>query len=210
MRYYSHRIKSLKHPRPLHYGFVLTLTLLFSSLILGASHTNAANNRGLELLNAETTNPIKKKGGYGYLLLEVSVEGSAPSLEIRKLSSNPSLNNKYATSRETYKLDLKNKPPGFYYVPLKQGYYQVTHINAPFYNLPYKLDTKWGFTIVKNHINYAGKVTISEDRTSNSVDAQIINRFATTYSTLEKINQTSPDLPVRFAIGYEDAFAENY
>lgn len=148
--------------------------------------------------------PAALTDSQGYLLMELDVGGVAPAISIGKLG-------KRGTIGKPVRLDLKKIEERFYLIPLESGRYQVTEINAPLYNLPFRIDTSseghWQFSVASGRINYFGKLLIESKRSKDSVKFERLNHLA---STLADINQQfSSQLtqyPLIESMGYRDDF----
>ena len=68
-------------------------------------------------------------------------------------------------------------------LPLPAGWYQITSINAPYFDLPHRLDTEskavWRFGVETGRTNYAGRLSISRERSAEYVEIRLHNRIAT-------------------------------
>jgi hypothetical protein len=150
------------------------------------------------------------------MLIELDVGGTAPSMEIRKLvSKHDDLHlhkgQKVVYKTERYKVDLKGKENGFYILPLDEGIYQVTQVNAPYFNLPYKLSTNarrdWRFSIKEKHINYVGQLVIEKERGVSFVNVKLENRIAMDLHEITmQTAKLSEQLPLRLGTGVRDDF----
>lgn len=116
---------------------------------------------------------------------------------------------------ENYRINLKGKTPGFYVVPMKAGLYHIERIDAPFYNLPYKLSLPnipgWRISIVSNQASYIGLLTIEKERTVDTMSVSLISRFAADYQQLTTDHAAFfKAYPLRNGAGYEDHFAASF
>lgn len=149
----------------------------------------------------------------GYLMVYVNVDGIAPSLNISKVDTKKTdfVAGKTDDFTKKYRVELKQKAPGFYFIPMFSGIYQVTRVNAPFYDLPYWLDTEnqadWRFSIEANKVNFAGEIYIAKERGTRVIDVHLFNRFATYHKQIFKeIEQLPPALGFDVKPGYQDDF----
>ncbi len=114
--------------------------------------------------------------GSGYLLIGLDVGGTAPSFEYARTRRN-------GIDRAKATVELKGKDKGFLLLPIKRGTYQITKINAPYFDLPFWLgtaeDEDWKFTVEPNKINYLGHLKIGKKRRSRTVNVKLLNRIAT-------------------------------
>ncbi len=142
---------------------------------------------------------------HGYLLLSLDVGGVAPSIEYSRKND----------PRKIKPLKLKGKEKEFLLLPLRQGQYQITRVNAPYFDLPYSISTKddpqWRFSIKRGKINYVGKLEIHKKRRQKTVYVALLNHIA---SDLEHISQQYSQLLTQYPMvnGYsvKDAFYEEY
>jgi hypothetical protein len=166
----------------------------------------------IKTLSLPVSAPVLEKG-QGYLLVYINVNGSAPSIELSKVNTKKTdfLVTEPSSFTRDYTLDLKNITPGFYVVPMLAGIYQITRVNAPFYDLPYWLATekqaKWRFGIEENHVNFIGEIYIAKERGTNTIDVNLLNRFATYRKQILNELLTMPvKLPLVIKPGYQDEF----
>ena len=149
----------------------------------------------------------------GYLMVYVNVDGIAPSLNIAKVDTK---NTDFVVGKtddftKKYRVELKQKAPGFYFIPMFSGVYQVTRVNAPFYDLPYWLDTDnqadWRFAIVAGKVNFAGEIYIAKERGTLVIDVHLFNHFAIYHEQIFKEMEQVPST-LSFAVkpGYQDDF----
>lgn len=136
------------------------------------------------LLFADSEPAYKKhpplNANQGYLLVDLDVGGVAPSIHVLRTSG---------SGIETT-IQLKDREKGFLLMPMKKGKYQITRVNAPYYDLPFWIDTKfekdWAFTIEEKKINYIGKLIIGKNRGARSINVNLLNRIATDLDKIEK------------------------
>ena len=150
----------------------------------------------------------------GYLVLYIDVAGVAPSIELSKVSTRkldiiPA--DKKLKFGNTYTFDLKGLEKGFYYVPMLEGVYQVTKVNAPFYDLPYWIptqdDPRWRFSVHKEKFNFIGELNIAKERLAKIVDINLYNRIATHQQALKsELEQVQGAYNLISTPGYRDEF----
>ena len=159
------------------------------------------------------TKPLTKK--YGYLLIDLDVNGSAPSLVYQQLSARDQYflkpGQKARLKGKEKTLDLKGKTPGFYLAKVPAGLYQITRVNAPYFNLPFRMDTssrrEYRFSIEPGKVNYIGKLVIDKERSTQYVDINLINRIATNKSDIEtQLAVLLQNHPLRLGVGVRDDF----
>ena len=152
----------------------------------------------------------------GYLLLYVDVAGIAPSIEFAKMKYKRNQfygGNKKRPLEQHYSLVLKNKAPGLYVVPLLAGDYQITRVNAPYYDLPYwrptEQDDSWRFTVAEQQVNYIGELKIAKERGNDFIDVSLFNRFARYHEVmLTQYSELLGKYPLLLNPGYRDDFQQ--
>ena len=163
------------------------------------------------------TQPSKVKSlesKHGFVLFDLDVAGTAPSFFIRRYSVNkPFFEPDTRMSFDTIPLRVRfdNNASGVFTVPLKEGLYQITQVDAPFYDLPYKIDMDtsrtWRFYVERDKINYAGKLVIEQDRGQRTIDVNFYNRFATDIDAIQAAVSDFPfPLPLIMNPGVQDDF----
>jgi hypothetical protein len=192
-------------------NFKQFLVLIVVSCFL--SNAYAKSKDVIKVLNhAKDVPELKKK--QGYLMFYVNVDGIAPSIQFSKISTKKTdfiLPDERISFTKDYFLDLKNVTKGFYFIPLFAGIYQITRINAPFYDLPYWLPTnkeaKWRFGVEENSINFIGEINIAKERGVNVIDVNLFNRVATYHEQiLKEIALMPQSFPLKTKSGYRDDF----
>lgn len=189
----------------------LLFTTFFAGICMVACTCGQAKSINKTLSTAINAEQLAKHEGY--LLMYINVEGSAASIEFSKINTK---RDTYVTSTPTsfthnYKIELKQITKGFYVIPLLTGVYQITRVNAPFYDLPYWLDTenktKWRFAIEENHLNFIGEMYIAKERDTNNVDVHLLNRFATYQKQItNEFSKMISIYPLRLKPGYQDEY----
>lgn len=131
--------------------------------------------------------PLEDK--MGYMLLELDINNVSSSLfyaPVRRRS--------VKVSKEE-KLQLNDVDDRFILLALREGEYQITHVDVPLYNLPYfvdyKDDDRWRFKIERSRVNYIGKLIIEKERKIKTVYVRRVTRIA---ETLSDINKYFPDI----------------
>jgi|GEM_PF-1930453 len=188
--------------------------ILILVIIIGFSLNAFAKSNDVmkQLSQAPDVPALSKK--QGYLMLYVNVSGIAPSIQFSKVKTrktNYILSDEEISYGRDYFLDLKDVKQGFYFVPMLAGVYQITRVNAPFYDLPYWLPTenksKWRFAVEENHINFIGEINIAKERGKESLNIHLLNRTATYHAEiLEQIALMPQQLPLQAKPGYRDDF----
>ncbi len=191
-------------------------TLLISLFIY---HPLWAAERSLLLYSPNNAPALEAQ--YGYLLIKLNVTGIAPSLQfiaLDKKEADLPLSEKQIKQLERTKskfsVDLKDKDHAFYLAALPSGTYQITNVNAPYFNLPYKKSTgdslAWRFEIQQGAINYLGELTIAKERITDFVDIRLNNRFATDLKTIKQKVISHFNAPLVNANVYRDDFSISY
>lgn len=153
----------------------------------------------------------------GFLLLKLASESDSATVQLSQLKTKKdqhylSANEDIRKYRTDYRLSLKDKEPGYYLVPMKAGLYHIERIDAPLYNLPYKLSLKnipgWRVSIAPAQTNYIGLLTIEKERTVDSMTVSLTPRYATDYQEItSSYSNLLTTYPLRNGAGYEDHFA---
>jgi len=187
---------------------------IFCALITFCFYSSSGFSSSLvKLEDIKLLKPLK--GQEGYLLIEVDVGNNVPSLDFYRLNAGAQLylmpNQKAKKVSKTLNIKFKGLAPGFYAKKIHKGLYQISQVNAPSFDLPYRLNTEkqrqWRFSIEKGAINYVGKLVIEKERSSNYVEMKLINRFAESLSRVDsKLENTLFDYPLRLGVGVRDDF----
>lgn len=174
---------------------------------------NAFAKKGVKLNGTEVstveqlTQPLPP--GYGYLLLDLDVGGTSPSIALKSI-----VNNK--TPRLSPQIiNLKGRKKGFLLLLQKQGDYVIHKVNAPFFNLPYALSTdmskRWRFHIEAGKVNYIGHLAIRTERTSRHIDINFFNRMATDLVRIKSAyTKLLQQYPLAASHGQGDAFYQYF
>lgn len=142
----------------------------------------------------------------GYLLINLDVNGVAPSFHIRKLKGRPS-----SRKRQIYNVQIKAAAEGLGWLTLEEGSYEFSRIDVPYFDLPYQLDTSdnllWRFNVEAGRVNYLGKLFIDGRRSVNAVNVQLINRIAADLRLIQgEFSGILKSYPLRHAADYPDSF----
>lgn len=177
---------------------ILALSLIIA-IFVNHAPTTIANP--LTLQSPNDVAPLRR--GEGYLLVDLDVDGIAPSFEF--IQTRPV--SKYIPQ----KVNLAEACCGLKLLTLPAGYYQITRVNAPYFNLPYRLETsgkqEWQFSIQAGSINYIGKLHIAKERTARTIDTTLSTRIATDIDRIhDELTPLLIDRPLRSATGYRDDF----
>ncbi|WP_445364027.1 hypothetical protein ACJJIQ_06080 [Microbulbifer sp. ANSA003] len=209
---------NLRSVMPIGYQASGVNTLLKGIIFAAILVSESVIARALSLVPYDS--PPELEGGRGYVLVKLDVGGTAPSIEFAKMYAN---GNKYLLSGQKYKLrkkgrykvSLKDKSEGFYLMTVPAGLYQITQINAPYFNLPYKLDTAkqrtWRFHVEAKKTNYIGSLFIGKQRKSDTVEVYFKNRIATDLDGIqEAINSLTELYPLVSGAGVQDEFLQSW
>ena len=183
---------------------IITITLSF------ISHSHATT------LYPVNKPPQKLEGNQGFLLIKIDVEGEGPSFHYTQVNTD---RDDYLRKEDNYrrkkpvKVPLGNYTNGYYLIPFDQGIYQITRIDAPFYNLPYYLNlgspAAWRFAIKPGHINYLGQLTIEKERGTDYINVNLFNRFAQDYQEIQQaVTPIKHQYPLALNPGYRDDFQQ--
>lgn len=162
---------------------VLCPLVMVAFAVLCAPSTQAKRSVILALMSSQDVVPLE--GRQGYALVQLDVSGVAPSLELRRLGGN---SGRPYTGKK-YTVDLSQRDKGLYLAQLPPGTYQITRVNAPFYDLPFRLstagDARWRFKVQSGKTSYIGMLRIPEERSRTDVDIVFRNRIAATLDQIE-------------------------
>lgn len=186
-------------------GLIVLLLAHNAPMAKAAKATN--NSLMLQPANTHPATPLKSK--QGYLLLMIDVDGVSPSIEITPVSTQAK-----KSRRSLFKpmvVDLSETPTGLYLVPLTKGTYRISKVNAPYYNLPYILETdddpRWQFTIEAGALNYAGHLLLKKERSSESIFAKLLNRIAADKERIDaELSGLLVSMPLRSAASQRDDY----
>lgn len=183
------------------YALLLIVFISFTPHLQAAKNKKAITLKPLSKLNITK---IFKRDRFARALIYLDVEGSAPSIKIHKLNTNideldeipfdEDLSSRFI--RTSWTLPLKGLEKGIYSIALKPGVYQISQVNAPYYNFPFKLQTeddpRWRFRVYPDSFSYIGHLKIYKERDAESVESYFLDRF---YSDQEEINSVIAKLP---------------
>lgn len=175
--------------------------LVILPMVIASSICSASQPLQLGSLPSEPLQPKQ-----GYLLINLDVNGVAPSLHIKKLKGRQPTRKK-----PVYTVQMKAAAGGFSWLTLDEGSYEFTRINVPYFDLPYQLDTSdnllWRFNVEAGRVNYLGKLFIDGRRSVNTVNVQLLNRIAADLRPIQSgFSEILKDYPLRHAGDYPDEF----
>ncbi len=190
------------------------MTLLFVGLLaLGLPADGRA--QVVELYDADTLPPLK--GRNGYIVIGVDSGDTESFLVATKLVAHNRkarfIGGKLQTTNKKFRIELAGRETGFYFAVLPPGLYQITQINYPYFNLPFRLSTdgsrEWRFFVEEDKVSYVGQLVVARERSEDSVDVNLLNRLAADY---EQLTSTYSGLleqyPLASGIGIRDDFLE--
>lgn len=174
------------------------LAVLFLGFLFSLVSVAVCSDEPLRLNPPGSAPPLGSREGY--LLLELEAGGTAPSLRfalIRSFDQGYPQHDKPLQARGPQQLlALKGYQKGYYVLALPAGLYQVTRVEAPYFDFPFRLGTDgdplWRFRIEAQKTNYIGQLVIHGERTSKAVDIKLINRLA---AGMQEIQQSLRSLP---------------
>ncbi|MCO1335523.1 hypothetical protein MO867_14380 [Microbulbifer sp. OS29] len=152
----------------------------------------------------------------GYILVNLDVGGTAPSIDFVR---NYKVGQAYLEGDEEirlsknhrYSVSLKGKSKGLYLMAMPVGLYQITQINAPYFNLPYQLDTGdkrvWRFCVDAQKVNYIGRLFINKQRKSDTIEVYLKNRMAADLGEIQDLlGVLIEQYPLVSGAGVQDVF----
>lgn len=159
--------------------------------------------------------PLQKDEGYVLVFVDTGVRHVDVKLNMIAKSGTYFLSGKSAESmpfEHRYLLSLDNKDNGFRWFSLPAGLYQITSVETPFFNLPYKYNTSkyriWRIAVRPNEINYIGRLKVKDARTRDSISAKLLNRIAADRKAVESnIPEALAKYPLVGGAGYRDDFS---
>ncbi|GAA0858292.1 hypothetical protein [Aliiglaciecola litoralis] len=183
---------------------------------LGMLISPMLNAQSTWLTRNSLTLPTNKQKDYGIGVIFVELNQHNVSAIVQRVDEDSvakSITNKDA-------LDLEGKPikldftgtTGFVTVNLPEGLYQITQVDVPHFDLPFKVSTDnsdiWRFRVKPGHINYLGLLEVGAVRAKDNVNVAWLNRFATHLDELlAAINASTIEWPLAHGVGYQDDFS---
>ncbi|MEM6638329.1 MAG: hypothetical protein AAF610_00365 [Pseudomonadota bacterium] len=135
---------------------------------------------------------IELDGDEGLALFELVIDGTAPSMNVARLShrkSTPPPHDEPVSRKRSSVVRLDQAPTEWVVLRLREGWYQITEVDAPFFELPYRLDTSddplWRFCVVPGKTAYAGRLFIAKERRTDFVEVTLESRIAFQFETLQ-------------------------
>lgn len=198
-------------------NLIKRLSLLLYLLLAPPSFAANSLPTALEIQAIDQVQSLKK--GWGYMLVDLEVAGASPSIEIGKVRLKNRKQHYLAADQRLlvhdarWSISLKDKAPGLYVVHMPEGLYQITKVNAPFFNLPFRVDTlnrpQWRFSIERARSNYIGRLRIDKERGTDYINVKLLYRLASDY---DRITSDAAALfeaaPLRSGSGVRDDFLD--
>lgn len=194
------------------------LKIFFASgLLLFAFAANADKAPPSQFSALQVAPPLDEN--QGFVLVDLDVGGKAPSIEFVKLryskKAKEGEKQKYDRSTDNRVISLKNLDNGLNVLALPPGLYQVIKVNAPFFDLPYILDTKgkksWRFRVQSGAVNYIGRMVIEQERGKDFINVNLLKRFATNQTQIEQaVTEHFPTLDLKMGFGQRDDFNDYF
>lgn len=192
--------------------FALITFLPATSFYTFAKDENFWTVRDIPLLLTE------KQKTFGIAVAFVDLEQSNVVITLRKINER-SIKNSVVDSEalqfiggksDSIKLDFSGRT-NMVFINLPEGLYQITQVDVPHFDLPYKISTDnsdaWRFNIQRDRINYIGTMKVSAIRSKNTVDTVWLNQFATHLDTLQTfVTESVIPLQIAHGAGYRDPF----
>ena len=174
-----------------------------------------AYSADVALHTLETLPELRRSSGY--VLIGVDAGDTDSFLKIKRLDSRADrsepLRSKFAVDDPAFRVNLAGKETGFYFMMLPVGFYQITEVSYPYYDLPFRLSTnkerEWRFFVAAEQVNYAGQLIVARERSESTLDVNLINRLAADYSTItERYGDLLTRFPLASGVGLRDDFLE--
>ncbi|NVK87581.1 MAG: hypothetical protein HWE13_05620 [Gammaproteobacteria bacterium] len=177
--------------------------IFLSSLVLLSGHFANA----VELTKAQDLDLSQAPAAL--ILLHLNVDSVAPSLIVEKLIDGKPASNRRKAS--TTKLSMDATAKGLYLASLAPGDYQVIELQAPYFDLPYRLnlaeDPRWRFTVAPGQTNYIGMFQLNRERKADEIYIKLINRIATDLPIIQtQLEALLAQYPLVVQSGIQDDF----
>ena len=200
---------------------LLLKTLAFSLIALSLNPTfSLAQPRAGKPALYPMDNLPELRSNQGFALFYVDSEIDSASIEIRPLSTKTIGPQSRDSKVWKYKgkevdISLKGLEPGFYAMPVEKGVYQILKIRAPYFDLPYWLDTtkdvRYQFNVFSNQLNYVGHLVVDKERGNTYINVGLHNRIAMDIDAIQQtINTATIELPLRMGTGVKDDFLTRF
>ncbi|MFT6267986.1 MAG: hypothetical protein ACJAVV_000791 [Alphaproteobacteria bacterium] len=192
--------------------------LVFTLILLNFAFVSAANAELFWTVRDKLSLPDPKQKALGIAAMYVDLQQPnvvISLLEIKQSSLLASYKNiedlKFSGSKSRpIKLDLSGRN-NLVYIHLPEGMYQITRVDVPHFDLPYRVSTDssdvWRFRITRGAVNYVGTLKVDAFRSKRIVNTILVNQYATRLASLkELVAQSGVALPIVHGAGYHDPF----
>lgn len=200
---------------------IITLLFIGCTAML-CSISAAGNDENSWLVRTELSAPTQKQKSFGIAAFYLDLQQPNVVLSILRINENSVLkaqqdltNLRFFTSqKKPIILNLSGFSENeLVYVNLPAGLYQISQIDVPHFDLPYKLSLDnsdvWRFRVTQSQVNYAGTLVVKAQRSINAVDTLLLNEYAQRKNDLQaRIDQSQINLALGHGAGYEDPFAD--
>lgn len=196
----------------------ITLLLVFISLLPSLVFSPFASAEGFWTVRDTLAIPTEKQETFGIGVAFLDLQQANVVITIREINEksladsidDPEKLRFSVSTKGAIKLDFSGRT-NMVSINLPEGLYQITQVEVPHFDLPYKIDTNnqdvWRFRVNRNKINYIGTMKVSPIRSKNTVDTVWINQFATHLQALQTIVADADiGLPIVHGAGYRDPF----
>jgi hypothetical protein len=192
--------------------------LALINFLFAVTFNSNANTEGFWTVRDTLVLPSEKQKKFGIAVAFVDLQQANVTITLRKINEKSLADSIddldeldfFGGKAEAIKLDLSGRK-NIVSINLPAGLYQITQVDVPHFDLPYKIGTNnrdiWRFRVHRDKINYIGTMKVSPIRSKNAVDTVWINQFATHLADLEAIvADTEIALPIVHGSGYQDPF----
>lgn len=184
----------------------ISISLLFS--------TTQANAKTLSMNSLENLNELSLGRGYALFYIDTEIDSASFELQLlstKKVGPQSRHTKSWKYNGKSIDVSLSGLAPGFYVLPIKEGVYQIIKVRAPYFDLPYWLDTRkdirWQFNVKKDQLNYVGHLDINKERGKNYISVALYNRIAMDIQAIQTIVEDVPiSYPLRMGAGVKDDF----
>lgn len=161
-----------------------TFVSILLLVLVSALHPVPSRAAPLALQEPDALAELKKTQGCA--LIGIDNGGTQSSIALRRLNKDGTLPRKRGgTSYDSleYTVKLGDHERNFYCLVLTEGQYQITQLSYPYFDLPFRLDTRtdkrWRFRVEAGKTNYIGQLVVARERSKERVDVNLLNRIAT-------------------------------
>lgn len=200
----------------------ISLLLVFINFLPILIFSSFAKAEGFWTVHDNMLLPTEKQKDFGIAVAFVDIQQANVVITLRRINEKR-LKDKLENAKDlsfiggksdATKLDLSGRT-NMVFINLPEGLYQITQVDVPHFDLPYKISTDnsdaWRFRISSNKINYIGTMKVSAIRSKNTVDTVWLNQFATHLGSLKNtVKDAQITLPIVHGAGYRDPFLSAY